>query len=531
MSTTSYTGKLHTASAYALENIDLDFSAESHSKSDISILKTKEQQLYQQFGQNSYQGFITQLRDLFDSKDIEIIRRFEANNLQKSLQIFTMSNQELFNQQVEFVFNFDKIPLLDDKKLRDTLRLKNVTVESTGPVYLAFTPDRIKEELNKHFSLHHFRGSNWTRNLDAFISKLTTTEILTISTQQPDGTYKQHQNINTIPNFPWGVLKKDVELAEQLGEDSELSQELIRAAKKIKDYIFYTLGAGASSELLEAMNKVWNRNFSAKENNPVLFFSGGTKSNFISGVQGALGEFQAAVIFEYLSIKKVTNAFATIVGNSYKNNEQLRTDVAIFNKLGLQVKNVSQITSNDNISLLRDLTTTIHPKDFSQYLDNNESFLDFLANYYFNISYQGQVQNQFDDLRSQLGDYLGEIMNMAMSDQLSDVVTFYIIGGKYLVPCSVILESAEQLNLKESIKITSAYSGKTDVGYRGEYTETKGGKKQPAFVKFWNRRRNGDWYPTEKNQSEYNYLISKAISIRTNFNLLDNIEMFSIFKN
>jgi hypothetical protein len=42
-----------------------------------------------------------------------------------------------------------------------------------------------------------------------------------------------------------------------------------------------------------------------------------------------------------------------------------------------------------------------------------------------------------------LGDYLGEIMNMAMSDQLSDVVTFYMIGGKYFVPCSAILESAE----------------------------------------------------------------------------------------
>jgi hypothetical protein len=38
-------------------------------------------------------------------------------------------------------------------------------------------------------------------------------------------------------------------------------------------------------------------------------------------------------------------------------------------------------------TLLRDLKTTIHPKDFSSYLDNDESFLDFLANYYFNISY------------------------------------------------------------------------------------------------------------------------------------------------
>ena len=528
MNTTSYTGKLHTASTYALENIDFDFSLESHSKSNISNLKAKEQQLYSQFGESTYQGFITQLRELFDEEDVTVIQRFEANALQKSLQIFTMANQEIFNQQVEFMFDFSKIPNLSEE-LQKWFKTKKGVSGSLEPIFLNFNPTEIKKTLNDIFGTHHFRSKNWTKNLDRFISDLTKAKVLTISNQQPDGTYKIYENINTIPNYPWGVLKKDVELAEQLGEDSLLFQELVRATKKIKDHIFYTLGAGASQDLLKAMNEVWNNNFSSKENNPVLFFSGGTKTNFISGVQGALGEFQAAVIFEYLAIKKVTNAFASIIGNSYKNKEQLRTDVAIFNKLGLQVKNVSQITSDGRLSLLRDLTTTIHPKDFSLYLDNDESFLDFLANYYFNISYQGQVQDQFNLLQSQLGEYLGEVMNMAMSDQLSDVVTFYIIGGKYLVPCSAILESAEQLDLKNSVKITSAYSGKTDVGYRGEYTETKQGKKQPAFVKFWSRKRSG-WYPTEKNQTEYNALISKGISIRTNFNLLDNIEMFSIFK-
>ena len=529
MGITSYTGKLHTASSYALQNIDFDFSQESHSKSNIDNLKIKEQWLYSQFGETTYEGFITQLRQLFDGEDAEVIRRFEANSLQKSLQIFTMANQEIFNQDVQFVFDFDKIPNLTEDLQKWFKTKKGISISGTfDPVYLNFNPTDIKKVLNDYFGTHHFRSKNWTKNLDKFISDLTGAQVLTISTKQSDGTYIEHKNISTIPNFPWGVLKRDVELAEQLGEESFLYQELIRATKRIKDYIFNTLGKGVSSELQSAMHKVWDSNFSAKENNPVLFFSGGTKSNFISGVQGALGEFQTAVIFEYLAIKKVTNAFASIIGNSYKNKEQLRTDVAVFDKLGLQVKNVSQIWSDNKATLLRDLTTTIHPQDFASYLDNQESFLDFLANYYFNISYQGQVQDQFELLHLQLGEYLGEIMNMAMSDQLSDVVTFYMIGGKYLVPCSAILESAEQLNLKESIKITSSYTGKTDFGYRGEYTESKNGKKQPSFVKFWHWRRSG-WYSTEKNQSEYDYLISKGISIRTNFNLLENIEKFSIF--
>jgi hypothetical protein len=43
--------------------------------------------------------------------------------------------------------------------------------------------------------------------------------------------------------------------------------------------------------------------------------------------------------------------------------------------------------SNGKMTLIRDLTTTIHPNKFAQYLDNGGSFLDFIANYYFNISY------------------------------------------------------------------------------------------------------------------------------------------------
>jgi hypothetical protein len=81
--------------------------------------------------------------------------------------------------------------------------------------------------------------------------------------------------------------------------------------------------------------------------------------------------------------------------------------------------------------------------------------------------------------------------------------------------------------LKDSITITSAYSGLTDVGYRGQYTAVKG-KMRPEFVKYWNRKHSG-WKPTEENTKTYNNLISKGISIRTNFNLLENIMSFSLF--
>jgi hypothetical protein len=34
-------------------------------------------------------------------------------------------------------------------------------------------------------------------------------------------------------------------------------------------------------------------------------------------------------------------------------------------------------------------------------------------------------------------------MNMAMNDAVEDTVTFYMIGGQFLVPCSAILEKAQ----------------------------------------------------------------------------------------
>ena len=314
-------GILHTSSYYATNLIKLNLSNESHSKSNINNLRAKEKALYKKFGANSYEDFIQKIRNLINGRDREIIQSFEANKLQKTLNQFALSNNYMFNEDVRFVFNFNNAEIdFGNIKLKTGV---NINAE---PIYLNFNPAEIREVLNRYFLHHNFKKGHkeWTKNLDSFIKDLTSRNILTIQTYNTNSnSYEEIVNINTIPNFPWGVTKKDVELAQQLGKDSEINQELRRACVKIKDYIFNTVGSGASPELLKAMNIVWNNNFITKQNNPALFFSGGTKSNFISGVQGALGEFQTALIFEYLAVKKTTNAFANIIGNVYKNGEQL----------------------------------------------------------------------------------------------------------------------------------------------------------------------------------------------------------------
>jgi hypothetical protein len=86
----------------------------------------------------------------------------------------------------------------------------------------------------------------------------------------------------------------------------------------MRNYIIYTLAAGASSELKRAIYNVWKENFGRHWTDPIAFFSGTREGNFISRVQGALGEFQTAVIFEYLSEKRLgKNRIAQIQGNVY----------------------------------------------------------------------------------------------------------------------------------------------------------------------------------------------------------------------
>jgi hypothetical protein len=41
---------------------------------------------------------------------------------------------------------------------------------------------------------------------------------------------------------------------------------------------------------------------------------------------------------------------------------------------------------------------------------------------------------------------------------------------------------------------------------------------------YWRKNKNDEWQPTGQNISEFHNLIGKRISIRTHFNLMDEIE-------
>jgi hypothetical protein len=121
-----------------------------------------------------------------------------------------------------------------------------------------------------------------------------------------------------------------------------------------------------------------------------------------------------------------------------------------------------------------------------------------------------------------LREWLGEIMNMAIDDAVGDTVTFYIIGGKYLVPCSAILNAAEKIGLNNSIQIKSSFKRKTNE----EFSATDDG--EPEYKKYWTKE-NGHWQATDKNKETYKNLISSSISIQTNFNFFEEIEGYALW--
>ena len=535
--TSSYTtGVVHTHSGYAKGNIGKSFVGELYREkgnveSKIAQLKLKEQELYKKFGKTNYDDFIREVRNLFNSDDRDAIERFEANRLNNSLQHFASANSELLDQEVEITINTSKI-----KSPEFRADLGNQKIVFPFKIFAVTGDEGMKKFLNRFLKSKNrlIESSFNTKRMNEMLQHLMDDGAIQIKIANSDAHGEKRWSVyhrSRIPNYPWGITKNDIEDAES---NKKVKQDLLRAIERIKSFIFYELGAGATPQLHQAMEAVWKRNFGAKWSDPAKFFAGTTKGNFISVVQGALGEFQTAVIFEYLrNQKSVSPAMSQILGNVYTKGEQGKTDVEIFEGLGIQVKNVTVLESNEKASLLRDLKTNIHPSKFAQYMEGETSvhLLDFLANYYFNTSYQSAMEARMNQVRYGLSNWLIEIMNMAMADSaVKDTVSFYMIGGKYLVPCSVIIEAGKELKLANSIEITSAYQGRSDIEYARHTTKPgKNGEQKHLFELYW-LKESGTWQPTDENEKEYRNLVEKAISIRTHFNLLNEIQRYALWE-
>lgn len=528
---------LHTYSKYANKNINTSFingiQRTNGTNYNISKMKAQETKLYNKYGASDFEGFRKQINEVFSSPEVRaVIQEFEAEKLSKSLQKFSLQNSQLYDYKdsIRLVFDFSKIK--NSKGIQ--LSPKAEPIHILPKINVGDLKKIINETLGRKFHT----GSDYSKGIDNLITSLVSSNALRIELGSGDSDgrtfqYKQDYEISSIPNFPWGLTKDVYEQALKDGNKVMLD-EISKAIISIYRFLLsFADKAPGDKEIRQAISNVWRKHF-VSGTNPALFFSGGKTQSFISGVQGALGEFQTALIFEYLQLKGMGKAVAEIKGNTRLRNtlskEQARTDVEIFEGIGIQVKNFvvieKEINGTKEGSFLQDIHTRIHPNKLSKYLSAQyqSDFLSFLANFYFNTDYESQHFNDMIMLRYNLEGWLAELMNMAMSDAVEDTVTFYMMGGKYFVPCSAILEASEQLSLKQHIKIYSAYQGLSDKQYARTNEE---GKKE--YTKYWVNN-NGTWETTLKNEEQFQNLIGSRISIQTHFNFFDKIKDYILWE-
>ena len=389
------TGVLHTSSLYGITETDLTFSRRSAAAQDsaLSSLKSEEEKLYHEFQCNTYEEFLDRIKELFNTDNIEVLQRYQPAELSTRLERFRGGRGELYEQEVLFSFDFSKMQKLN---LTDVFTALGSSARGERiEIGFKYNSHNVKKLFNTIYKDRYFlTESENMQAVNAQMALLMDSGALEITTQNPTtGIFDEKFKFSSIPNFPWGVTKQMYDRAKKQN-NTEVLQEFARATRDIEHFICVELSEGATTALRTAIKWTWMKNFSAAQRDPAFFFQGTTGSNFISAVQGSLGEFQAAVIFTFLeqTIGRRT-AYSTLIGDKLKHGEQLKTDVSIIQGLGLQVKNMNTIENNGQTQLIRDLETNIHPNKLVSYLGENSNFLDFIANYYFNTDFAKETQS------------------------------------------------------------------------------------------------------------------------------------------
>lgn len=507
-------------------------------------LLNKEQQLYIKFGAKSYSGFKTKIQELLginiesENLDVEVLKRFSAENLKSYLDRYSSYKNGIeIEQEYKYIFNFDKASKINlSKEFKDELEkigTVNLMDKTISLKLNTSTTKKIKEILKKYENRKFKEDSKDKRALKKYLLELNKIDSKFIEIIQEGveiGSGNDNSNQNEIiakynivaPNFPWSMTKKFMEEFQLLYGKEELNKALRDASNVINSFI-EELSKGASKQLLDAIETV------KKQMVPdgvyiATIFKGNTSQNFKSAVQGIFGEFQAAVIFEYVknkakklnnqdNISNIEDIKAQVQGTERsEKGEQIKADVSLFEGMGIQIKNYTS-------SL--DLETNIHPDTFSGILEENgaQKFLFFLANYFFNKTYQ----NQKADLFSNVAKILVErdilfLMSFLKEDEKADAVTFYLINGEYFVPASQIMEWASKMSEAPSEIITSKYNGKDDEEWKENFTD------------FWVKKENR-WLLGKKNKTESKNLIGKDISLRKHFHISpSDLAKYSLFK-
>lgn len=540
MGTSSYTGVVHTKSDYA-PDYDIAGSGMLNMRQSLSgkwqSLREREEALYQRlFRQaNSLETFLVEVRQLFEKspQDAQVFKFFEAGRIQGELAtVIRRKETTEIRDLVITIDNQGKIPINFQRNMKQNHSIQVLVGEDgAGTLELGADVRQIKTAVNSLLKKNLNVDSNNLRALreilkDGSLLRKLKEELpeATFGFQGQDGQAIVTKSVQT-PS-PFSYTASDLKEAQALGFQSELYSEIIKARTEIKTILQTRSGLkSASIELQNAFERVWQANIEKNFEGLALFEKGGA----YTALAGAFGEFQGALLFEYINQVGASNLAVPVISDTLKSGEQAKADITFLGKIGIQVKNYNPLSSRGI------LDTNIHPSKLAMYGNTHgkdfgeEDFMDFLANYFFNKSYREQNEGQMRILEEALGAFFGDIANLAMSDAVADTVSFYIIEGNYFVPGSYILQAIEENSkIQKKAIITGPSTPYGDEEYN--FTEIRSKTRREALFSRWWVPGESSYVPTGENYVTYNSLLNSRISIRSGFNYQKlNLPRFSLY--
>ena len=513
-------------------------------KKQIAILRKQEKKIYGRFFKdcNTYDGFITRLRELFDTKhnvDMQIIQNFTAEKIQVLLkknfgaQIMPSKNLiteiEIINPDVTKIDigNILKGTSGNFKLSNNVIKL-DIRMDDAGI-------KAMKELLNKAQGKHFHTASLGTDCRKAYLKHLIVEKNLPEETQK--------EKIQAITKgFHTTKFIGDSDLRYTLSDikDPSKQADIERATKKIKDFFYSSEGLNVAKGTLAlklAFEQTWRDNITNIEYGIAFFLKGGTLTYF----SGAFGEFQMALLSNYILQRTGTKALKLVskISNTIGQTEQAKVDVTLLGDLGIQVKNYNPYTYNYSpietnttaksfLNKLGNMGQEIPADDESQVV----SLTSFLANYAFSQDYRtmaGQTTiPSVEDVEKSLANYAGELYNLSISNSeaFSDTVLFYSFSGMYLVPASEILQAVydhlkeENQNHRTNIEVSIKWDGG---GLSPEDMQKgQGDHNSPYWTKYWHHTVEGlgyqgtEWSRQPEQDTEIKNLLS-ATRIKTGF--------------
>lgn len=536
-------GLLHTNSEYA-QNLHYSYGGLNkrmarNIMAKINHLEANERKFYQLFGASDFKSFKEQINKWFDQGDIKFLKSFENELLRTQNSIFQffkgargqMLNQE--DEEVKLILNVEdvrelKIPGFQIKANGQEIKCQDWEI-STG----VKVDKQLIKILNEVFEKKPKKDETSAR-------KLNKDDVLKMVNEGANRGYitiiaGDHSTptleflLNVGANEYLGFSKAEIERILSNKDDPnyrELREYIVRSRNKIHEYIFNVLmgSASVSMEMRQATARVWNQLAGANDSSGekiVQYFSGG--GNYVNVFIGAMGEFQSAVMMEYLMIKAgLKGAQAEIIGQEMLTGVQPKRDVVVQwaanlgNKVGfgVQVKNYNRTQNKIDTSMN-------FQAEMNKFGENaTQNFFDFVANYYFNESFQQEREKEIEQVKKFFSDQVVELYNLQTDETLSsDKISFYHISANTLVPASAIARAAYQIsNMKQPVKISSSYHGTTDEGFE------KIVNGAPLFMKYWN----GNEPNTGAMASERTNIFSK-ITISGGFDYTALLENYSLY--